>query len=206
MIAHGVSRGLSVKGNQPRRGARFRAVWLSVAPLGLGIHNPRPPTADAVGYCLSALRAWGGGRMIRGVGRGAGPHRRAWDGRARGAEHRQMIAHGASRGLSVKGNQPRRGARFRAVWLSIAPLGLGIHNPCPPTADAVGYCLSALRAWGAKPPASPTNGPQFPSTVTSEVSPGAISSTRTRRRWSPLTSSVSCPGALFSRACPSGVR
>jgi len=51
-----------------------------------------------------------------------------------------------------------------------------------------------------------TNRPQFPSTVTSEVSPGAISSTRTRRRWSPLTSSVSCPGALFSRACPSGVR
>jgi len=29
----------------------------SVAPLGLGIHNPRPPTADAVGYRLSALRA-----------------------------------------------------------------------------------------------------------------------------------------------------
>jgi hypothetical protein len=33
----------------------------SVAPLGLGSHRRRPPTADAVGYCLSALRAWGHG-------------------------------------------------------------------------------------------------------------------------------------------------
>jgi len=37
--------------------------------------------------------------------------------------------------------------KSRGGWVgSAAPLGLGIHNPCPPTADAVGDCLSALRA------------------------------------------------------------
>ena len=128
MIAHGVSRGLSVKGNQPRRGARFRAVWLSVAPLGLGIHNPRPPTADAVGYCLSALRAW--------------------EGRARGAEHRQTIAHGVSRGLKRERDPAPEGRKIPGGLSSVAPLVLGSHNPYPPTAHAVGYCLSALRAWG----------------------------------------------------------
>jgi hypothetical protein len=41
----------------------------SVAPLGLGSHKPGTPTAHAVGYCLSALRAWGHGLGTGLVGR-----------------------------------------------------------------------------------------------------------------------------------------
>jgi hypothetical protein len=70
MIAHGVSRGLKRARITAPEGRKIPGGTGSVAPLGLGIHNPCPPTAHAVGYCLSALRAWGGGRMIRGVGRG----------------------------------------------------------------------------------------------------------------------------------------
>ena len=78
-IAHGVSRGLQCEKDPAPEGRKIPGGVGSVAPLGLGIHDPRPPTAHAVGYHLSALRAW--------------------DGPARGAEHRQTIAHGVSRGL-----------------------------------------------------------------------------------------------------------
>jgi hypothetical protein len=37
----------------------------SVAPLGLWSHHPRPPTTHAVGYRLSALRAWSKGTGVR---------------------------------------------------------------------------------------------------------------------------------------------
>ena len=51
---------------------------------------------------------------MRGPGRIGEPHRRVWDDQTRGAEHRQTIAHGVSRGLKrVLKIQPRRGARFR---------------------------------------------------------------------------------------------
>ena len=36
---------------------KSRGGWVgSAAPLGLGFHNPGPPTADAVGYCLTVHR------------------------------------------------------------------------------------------------------------------------------------------------------
>jgi hypothetical protein len=89
MIAHGVSRGLKREREPAPEGRKIPGGLGSVAPLGLGIHTARQPTAHAVGYHLSALRAWDGRGVIRGV----------WIGRARGAEHRQTIAHGVSRGL-----------------------------------------------------------------------------------------------------------
>gem|GEM_PF-5649105 len=135
---------------------RKKIFGVSVAPLGLGIHDQRQPTAHAVGYHLSALRAWDGGRVIRGVGRvgrtalrawdGRGLTRGVWIGRARGAEHRQMIAHGVSRGLRRERDPAPEGRKIPGGLGSVAPLGLRIHTVRPPTAHAVGYCLSALRA------------------------------------------------------------
>lgn len=46
---------------------------------------------------------------------------------------------------------PLQGRKLPGALVSVAPLGLGIHNPCPPTADAVGYCLSVLRTCGLAP-------------------------------------------------------
>jgi hypothetical protein len=69
MIAHGVSRGFRREREPAPEGRKIPGVPGSVAPLGLGIHNPRQPTAYAVGYHLSALRAWGGHGVVRGVGR-----------------------------------------------------------------------------------------------------------------------------------------
>ena len=53
--------------------------------------------------------------MIRSVGRVGKPHRQAWNGRARGAEHRQTIAHGVSRGFPSRiETSPGRGDRIRS--------------------------------------------------------------------------------------------
>ena len=75
MIAQGVSPGLCRETNPAPEGRKIPGIEDSVAPLGLIPHTQRPPTAHAVGYRLSALRACGG------------------------AEHRQSATPGISRGL-----------------------------------------------------------------------------------------------------------
>jgi len=79
-------------------GRKIPGIEGSAAPLGLIPQTQRPPTAHAVGYRLSALRAWDSGRSIRGAGRRCGFKRRALR-VCEGAEHRQSAAPGISRGL-----------------------------------------------------------------------------------------------------------
>ncbi len=71
-----------------------------------------------------------------------------------GAEHRQMIAHGVSRGMGfASGEEPRMG-RKRTTGSGLgdrrdpaAPSGAWVAHPLEPTAHAVGYFLPVLRTW-----------------------------------------------------------
>ena len=58
MIAHGVSRGMGfTNGEEPRMGRKKLGGFCR--PIRGLLRSTRGPTADAVGYVLSALRAWG---------------------------------------------------------------------------------------------------------------------------------------------------
>ena len=98
MIAQGVSPGLIREMNPAPEGRKIPGIEDSVAPLGLIPQTQPPPTAHAVGYRLSALRAcgWPLGRP----------------GRSRGAEHRQTIAQGVSPGLGHETNPAPEGRKI----------------------------------------------------------------------------------------------
>ena len=81
MIAQGVSPGLGHETIPAPEGRKIPGIEDSVAPLGLIPQSQPPPTAHAVGYPLSALRACGG------------------------AEHRETVASGSGRGLRLQALQ-----------------------------------------------------------------------------------------------------
>ncbi len=63
-----MSRGLKRERAPTPEGRKIPGRAGSVAPLGLGVHGGTEPSAHALGYRLSALRAWGHGVGIGLVG------------------------------------------------------------------------------------------------------------------------------------------
>ncbi len=87
-----------------------------------------------------------------------------------GAERRQTVAHGVSRGYrraqhTSPGGAAGKLARFAALSRSVAPDGAQIFYARYPTAYAVGYGLSLLRSCGPECPGDLSEGGERRQTV-----------------------------------------